>query len=121
MRHPVQLPNGVQERGYVTHGGTFGVPFLTQEGNHSPMFDRFAVTVRINKLRGDLEHFAVRQRDSFRVKLIAKVASFEEDAEFTLVDPRYPSVMTRRQETSVGDDCFSDKGVDLTSKACNYM
>lgn len=74
---------------------TFGIPFLTQEGNHSPMFERFAVTVRINKLRGDLEHFAVRQRDSFRVKLIAKIASFEEDAEFTLVDPRYPSVMTR--------------------------
>jgi hypothetical protein len=45
--------------------------------------------------RGDLEYFAVRQVDSFHVKLIAEIASFEEDAEFTLVDPRHPSVMTR--------------------------
>ena len=100
---------------------TFGIPFLTQEGNHSPMFDRFAVTVRINKLRGDLEHFAIRQRDSFRVKLIAKIASFEEDAEFTLVDPRYPSVMTRDIQKATVSILFIKRVVTVDVQRTNLM
>jgi hypothetical protein len=77
---------------------TFGVPFLRQDGSHSPLLDRFKVTVRINRQSGDLEHFAVRQEEPLRIKLIAKLASYEEDADFTVVDPRYPSVMTHDVE-----------------------
>jgi hypothetical protein len=73
---------------------TYSVPFLTEEGKRSPLLDRFQVTVRINKLRGDLEHFAVRQQQPVRVMALAKVSEFEEDADFTSDDPRYPSVMT---------------------------
>lgn len=73
---------------------TYSVPFLDKAGARDPELDSFQVTVRINKLRGDLEHFAVRQQESLRVRLIAKIEGFEEDADFTPVDPRFPSVMT---------------------------
>jgi hypothetical protein len=73
---------------------TYFVPFLAVDGKRSPSLDQFEVTVRINKLRGDLEHFSVRQQGPIRVKAIAKITELEEDADFTSVDPRYPSVMT---------------------------
>ena len=70
---------------------------------------------------GDLEHFAVLQVDSFRVKLIAKIASFEEDAEFTLVDPRYPSVMTRDIQKATASILFFKRVVTADVQRTNLM
>jgi hypothetical protein len=93
--------------------------------------DKFICTVRLylcdQRCRktycasGDLEHFAVLQADSFRVKLIAKVASFEEDVEFTLVDPRYPSVMTRDIQKATVSILFFKRVVTADVQRTNLM
>jgi hypothetical protein len=59
--------------------------------------------------------------DSFRVKLIAKIASFEEDAGFTLVDPRYPSVMTRDIQKATVSILFFKRVVTADVQRTNLM
>jgi len=65
--------------------------------------DKFQVLVTVNRPAAQIEHVLFRVRESFRVKLIAKVKAGEASMDFTVVDPEYPPVLT----TLTGDFNFS--------------
>jgi hypothetical protein len=56
--------------------------------------DKFEVRVVVGKAARQVEHISLRLRESFRVKLIAKVKAGEASADFAVVDPKYGPVMT---------------------------
>jgi hypothetical protein len=56
--------------------------------------DKFEVRVVVGKAARQVEHISLRVRDSFRVKLVAKVKAGEASADFAVVDPKYGPVMT---------------------------
>ena len=56
--------------------------------------DKFEVRVVVGKTARQVEHISLRVRESFRVKLIAKVKAGEAGADFAVVDPKYGPVMT---------------------------
>ena len=65
--------------------------------------DKFQVLVTVNRAAAAIENARFRIRESFRVKLIAKVKAGEASMDFTTVDPKYPPVLT----TLTGDFDFS--------------
>ncbi|HQY06744.1 MAG TPA: hypothetical protein PLQ52_11835 [Lacunisphaera sp.] len=56
--------------------------------------DKFEVLVVVGKAARQVEHISLRLRESFRVKLVAKVKAGEASADFAVVDPKYGPVMT---------------------------
>ena len=56
--------------------------------------DKFEVRVVVGKAARQVEHISLRLRESFRVKLVAKVKAGEASADFAVVDPKYGPVMT---------------------------
>jgi len=56
--------------------------------------DKFEVTVVVGKAARQVEHISLRLRESFRVKLVAKVKAGEASADFAVVDPKFGPVMT---------------------------
>lgn len=55
--------------------------------------DKFEVQVVVGKAARQVEHISLRLRESFRVKLVAKVKAGEASADFAVVDPQYGPVM----------------------------
>jgi len=56
--------------------------------------DKFEVRVVVGKTARQVEHISLRLRESFRMKLVAKVKAGEASADFAVVDPKYGPVMT---------------------------
>lgn len=56
--------------------------------------DKFEVRLVVSKPARQVRHISLRLRESFRVKLIAKVKAGEASADFAVVDPQYGPVMT---------------------------
>ncbi len=56
--------------------------------------DKFEVRVVVGKAARQVQHISLRLRESFRVKLVAKVKAGEASADFAVVDPKYGPVMT---------------------------
>jgi hypothetical protein len=56
--------------------------------------DKFEVHVTVDRVARQVRHAAVRLRESFRLKLIAKVKAGEASVDFAVVDPQYGPVMT---------------------------
>lgn len=56
--------------------------------------DKFQVLVTVNRAARQPENILLRVRESFRVKLIAKVKEGEASMDFTIVDPAYPPVLS---------------------------
>ena len=65
--------------------------------------DRFELSVRVNKEQRALEGFAMRLRDSLRMKLVVNLQSGGFTASFAPVDPKHPPLMTAMH----GDMAFS--------------
>jgi len=55
--------------------------------------DKFEVRVVVGKAARQVEHISLRLRESFRVKLVAKLKAGEASADFAVVDPKYGPVM----------------------------
>jgi len=56
--------------------------------------DKFQVLVTVNRPAAVIENVSFRVRESFHVKLIAKIKAGEASMDFTVVDPGYPPVLT---------------------------
>ena len=56
--------------------------------------DKFQVLVTVNRSAAVIENALFRIRESFRVKLIARVKAGEAGMDFTVVDSKYPPVLT---------------------------
>lgn len=56
--------------------------------------DKFQVLVTVNRPAAQIDHVSFRVRESFHVKLIAKVKAGEASMDFTTVDPKYPPLLT---------------------------
>ena len=66
------------------------------EAKKSPVpVDKVKVIVEVDRLARRLTHARMQVLDSFRVKAIAKVKRGAVRADFTVVDPAFPSVITR--------------------------
>lgn len=70
----------------------FEVP-LVATGQDFPV-EKFEVQVVVNKLSRQVEHVTMRIRESFRMKLVAKIKAGEVRIDFTVVDPKFGPVMT---------------------------
>jgi hypothetical protein len=55
--------------------------------------DKFEVRVVVSKPARQVQHISLRLRESFRMKLIAKVKAGEASADFAVVDPKHGPVM----------------------------
>lgn len=55
--------------------------------------DKFEVRVVVGKAARQVQHISLRLRESFRVKLVAKLKAGEASADFAVVDPQYGPVM----------------------------
>lgn len=55
--------------------------------------DKFQVLVTVTRPAALIENVSFRVRESFRVKLIAKVKAGEASMDFKVVDPKYPPVL----------------------------
>lgn len=55
--------------------------------------DKFEVRVVVGKAARQVLHISLRLRESFRVKLVAKLKAGEATADFAVVDPKYGPVM----------------------------
>ena len=65
------------------------------EGKKSPVpVDKVKVIVEVDRLARRLTHARMQVLDSFRVKAVAKVKRGAVRADFTVVDPAFPSVIT---------------------------
>lgn len=67
---------------------------LRQAGNNRFPPEKFEVLARIDRDTRALQRIDVRLRDSFRVKLIAKVKSGDATLEFGTVDPKHAPTLT---------------------------
>lgn len=72
---------------------TYELP-LRKFGNVRFPPENFQVLVRIARAGHVLEHAEAKLRDSFRYKLIVKIASGEASADFAMVDPKFGPAMT---------------------------
>jgi hypothetical protein len=70
----------------------FEVPLLGAS-NDIPV-DKFEVRVVVGRASRQAEHVVLRIRESFRVKLVAKVKAGEVHMDFTVVDPKFGPVPT---------------------------
>ena len=70
---------------------TFEVP-VTSKRRDIPA-DKFQVLVTVNRAAGQIENVSLHLRESFRVKLIAKVKAGEASLDFRVVDPKFPPVL----------------------------
>jgi len=98
---------------------TYDVP-LRAEGSGPSDFAKFQVTVRVSKARREFEHATIRQREPMRVALIATVADAVLDFDFTPVDPRYPSVITRGAQQATVGILFMKRAVSYEMKRGNF-
>lgn len=65
------------------------------KGNNKDIpVDKFEILVLVSRQSRLVEHVTLRLRESFRVKLIAKVKAGEALMEFTVVDPKFAPVIT---------------------------
>lgn len=55
--------------------------------------EKFQVLITVNRTSRQPEHVALRIREAFRVKLIAKIKEGEAGMDFQVVDPQYPPVL----------------------------
>jgi hypothetical protein len=67
---------------------------LRKTGNDRFPPEKFEVLARIDRATRTLQRIDVRLRDSFRVKLIAKVKSGDATLEFATIDPKHPPTLT---------------------------
>jgi len=74
--------------------------------------DKFQVLVTANRATRQPENVLFRVRESFRVKLIAKISQGEASMDFTVVDPKYPPVLS----TLTGDFDFSVLFIPVNGK-----
>ena len=70
----------------------FEVPL--QGNNKDIPVDKFQIQVLVGKEARLVEHVTLRLRESFRVKLIAKVKAGEAQMDFTVVDPKFGPVIS---------------------------
>ena len=56
--------------------------------------DKIQVLVTVSRPAGLIEHVSFHLRESFRVKLVAKIKAGEASMDFTIVDPKFGPVMT---------------------------
>lgn len=76
---------------------TFEVP-VTSKRQDIPV-DKFQVLITVNRATRLPENVMLRIRESFRVKLIAKIKEGEASMDFKVVDPQFPPVLA----TMTGD------------------
>lgn len=80
---------------------TFEVP-LSKTNNVRFPPEKFQVFVRVNKTGKTLENVSLRLRESFRMKLLAKVKSGDGSLDFTVIDPKFgPALTSMRGDASV--------------------
>lgn len=76
---------------------TFDVPLVSNQRDFP--VDKIEVRAVVNQSTRQVEHASFRIKESFRVKLVAKIKAGEGSIDFTVVDPKYPPVMTAANGT----------------------
>jgi hypothetical protein len=71
---------------------TYDVPLISN--NKDVPVDKFEILVVVNRTTRQVEHATMRIKESFRMKVVAKVKAGEGSIDFTVVDPNYGPVMT---------------------------
>jgi len=84
--HPLVVQDGADRI-------TFELPLLAAKGSDIPV-DKFEIRVQVGKPARQVERAMFRIRESFRLKVVAKIKSGEASAEFTVVDPNFGPVIT---------------------------
>jgi hypothetical protein len=98
---------------------TYEVPLRTTGGGGAA-FDAFQVTARVSRQRREFEHATIRQRSPMRVEVLARVTDAEIDCEFTSVDPRFPSVITRETQKATVSILFVKRAVSFEMKRADF-
>lgn len=80
----------------VREAGETGIAYeIPLDGKKSPVpLDKVKIIVEVDRTSRRLTHARMQVLDSFRVKAIAKVKRGDMRADFTVVDPAFPSVIT---------------------------
>lgn len=71
---------------------TFEVPLISEEKD-IPV-EKFEILVHVRKEKPLVERAVFRLRESFRLKLVAKIRSGEATVDFTVIDPEFAPVVT---------------------------
>lgn len=121
LNFQVVTPNLSRATVTAEDGGsvTYDVP-LRAEGSGPSDYGKFQVSVRVNKARSEFEHATIRQREPMRVALVATVADAVLDFDFSPVDPRYPSVITRGAQRATVGILFMKRAVSYEMTRCDF-
>ncbi|HUR56972.1 MAG TPA: hypothetical protein VM029_04650 [Opitutaceae bacterium] len=94
---------------------------LRKTGRSGPPVEKFQLVIRVNKERHDLEAATVRLLAPVRVMLVAKVTSGELKAEFAVVDPNFPPVMTSFGGNLAGSLFFVKSGATFAENRTDFV
>jgi hypothetical protein len=72
---------------------TFEIPLRAKENKDIPV-EKLQILVQVGKPARQVERAVFRIRESFRMKLVAKIKTGEASVDFTVVDPAFGPVMT---------------------------
>ena len=111
LEHPLVVQ---EDEGHVV----FEVPVQTT--NKDIPVDKFQVLVTVGRPACFIEHVAFRVRESFHLKLIAKVKAGEASMDFSVVDPKFGPVLTDLSGDVSGSLLFIPMSAEFTRKRTGW-
>jgi hypothetical protein len=83
---------------------------LRKDGNNRFPAEKFIAFARIDRASRALTSVSVRLRESFHLKVVAKVKSGEVNVEFATIDPKYGPALTALRGDATGSVLFVNVG-----------
>jgi hypothetical protein len=94
---------------------------LRKTGRGGPPVEKFQMVIRVNKEQRRLEAATVKLLSPIRVMLVAKINQGELKAEFTVIDPQYPPVLTSFGGNLAGSLFFVKGGATFEEKRTDFQ
>jgi hypothetical protein len=99
---------------------TYEVP-LRKTGRGGPPVEKIQLVIRVNRDRRALESMTTRLLSPVRLMLVIKINPGELKTEYTVVDPKYPPVMTSFGGKLTGSLLFLKDGGTLEEKRTEFQ
>lgn len=93
---------------------------LISNTNDVPV-DKIELRVAVNTVTRHVERASFRVKDSFRMKVVAKVKAGEGSVEFAVIDPKYGPVMTAASGNVGGSLLLIPLNANFTSKRTDFQ
>ncbi len=97
----------------------FEVPLSKQNNDRFPP-EKFQIRARMQKENGALENVTIALRESFRMKVVAKVKSGDGTLDFTTIDPKFAPALTAIKGDASASILFVNVGMEFELKRTDF-